>query len=53
MTDLLDRIHQLRQDNRWIFSTMLFSACLSLYASFVLSTDAVRLAANPKVGSMR
>ena len=29
---------------------MLFSACLSLYASFVLSTDAVRLAADPKVG---
>ncbi len=29
---------------------MLFSACLSLYASFVLSTDAIRLAANPKVG---
>ena len=29
---------------------MLFSACLSLYASFVLSTDAIRLAADPKVG---
>ena len=47
MTDLLDRIHQLRQDNRWIFSTMLFSACLSLLASFVLSADAVTLAADP------
>ena len=47
MTDLLDRIHQLRQDNRWVFSTMLFSACLSLLASFVLSADAVTLAADP------
>ena len=47
MSDLLDRVHQLRQDNRWIFSTMLFSACLSLLASFVLSIDAVALAADP------
>jgi len=46
----LERIHRFRQTDRWIFSTMLFSACLSLYASFVLSTDAIRLAANPKVG---
>lgn len=48
MSELLDRIHQLRQDNRWIFSTMLFSACLSLLASFVLSIDAVVLAADPQ-----
>lgn len=43
----LDRLHDLRQSNRWIFSTMLFSACLSLLASFVLSVDAVKLAADP------
>ena len=44
---VLDRLHDLRQSNRWIFSTMLFSACLSLLASFVLSVDAVKLAADP------
>ena len=48
MSDLLERAHRLRQDNRWIFSTMLVSACLSLLASFVLSIDAVTLAANPQ-----
>ncbi|MCA0252274.1 MAG: vitamin K epoxide reductase family protein [Actinobacteria bacterium] len=48
--DLLDRIYRFRQTDTWIFSTMLFSACLSLYASFVLATDAIRLAADPKVG---
>lgn len=45
---VLDRLHDLRQSNRWIFSTMLFSACLSLLASFVLSIDAVKLAADPQ-----
>jgi hypothetical protein len=29
---LLDRLHDLRQSNRWIFTTMLISACLSLTA---------------------
>lgn len=48
MSGLLDRLHELRQGNRWIFSTMLFSACLSLLASFVLSVDAVTLAADPQ-----
>lgn len=48
MSDLLERAHRLRQDNRWIFSTMLVSACLSLLASLVLSIDAVTLAANPQ-----
>ena len=47
--DLLERAHRFRQTDRWIFSTMLFSACLSLYSSFVLAADAVRLAANPKI----
>lgn len=36
-----------RHSNAWIFSTMLFSACLSLVASFTLSYDALLLAANP------
>lgn len=44
---LLDRLHDLRQGNRWIFTTMLISACLSLTASFVLSVDAIELAADP------
>lgn len=34
--------------DRWLFATMLASACLSLIASFVLSVDAVVLAANPE-----
>jgi uncharacterized membrane protein len=37
----------LRHSNAWIFGTMLFSAGLSLIASFVLSIDAVELAKNP------
>lgn len=36
-----------RHSNRWIFGTMLFSATLSLIAAFVLSYDAIELAANP------
>jgi uncharacterized membrane protein len=47
MTDLLTRVHQLRHSDRWIFGTMLVSACLSLIASFVLSVDALALAADP------
>ena len=38
------RLHRVRQSDRFIFSTMLFSACLSLLASFVLSVDAIALA---------
>lgn len=49
MTELLERWHTLRQTDSWIFATMLFSACLSLIASFVLSVDAVALAADPQV----
>ncbi|HEY8720452.1 vitamin K epoxide reductase family protein [Pengzhenrongella sp.] len=41
------RLHRLRHSDRWIFSTMLFSACLSLLASFVLSVDAITLAKDP------
>ncbi len=37
----------LRQSDRWIYSTMLVSALLSLTASFVLSVDAIILAADP------
>lgn len=46
-TTVLPRLHALRHSNAWIFGTMLVSACLSLTASFVLSIDAVRLAADP------
>jgi uncharacterized membrane protein len=41
------RLRRLRHSNSWIFTTMLASSCLSLVASFVLSVDAVRLAADP------
>lgn len=36
------------RDNRWIFASMLVGATLSLLASFVLSIEAVTLAANPE-----
>ena len=49
MADLLLRLREVRHANGWIFGTMLFSACLSLTASFVLSIDAIRLAADPDV----
>jgi uncharacterized membrane protein len=47
VTGLLGRLHQVRHANAWIFSTMLVSSCLSLIASFVLSVEALTLAANP------
>ncbi|RZU54316.1 putative membrane protein [Krasilnikovia cinnamomea] len=47
MTDPLAWFRRLRHADAWIYGTMLFSACLSLLASFVLSIDAVRLAENP------
>lgn len=37
-----------RQDNTWIFASMLVGAVLSLLASLVLSIEAVHLAANPQ-----
>ena len=37
------------RDNRWIFTSMLVGSILSLLASFVLSAEAVELAANPDV----
>ncbi|MEE6294761.1 vitamin K epoxide reductase family protein [Georgenia wangjunii] len=40
-------LRALRHSDGWIFGTMLFSACLSLLAAFVLSVDAVVLAADP------
>ncbi len=46
---LVARLFRLRHDNRFIFTTMLVSACISLVASFVLAVDAVRLAADPDV----
>ncbi|WP_298457283.1 vitamin K epoxide reductase family protein [uncultured Cellulomonas sp.] len=44
---VLARLHRLRGSDRFIFTTMLLSACVSLLASLVLSIDAVRLAADP------
>ncbi len=41
-------MRRIRQSNPWIFGTMLISALLSLTASFVLSVDAVALAADPQ-----
>lgn len=35
------------RDNRWIFVSMLVGAIFSLVASFVLSAEAIQLAANP------
>jgi len=47
MVDSLVRLRRLRHSSGWIYGTMLFSACLSLLASFVLSYDAIKLAADP------
>ena len=44
---LVAKAFRIRHDNRFIFTTMLLSACVSLLASFVLSVDALRLAENP------
>lgn len=35
------------RDNRWIFTSMLIGAILSLIAAFVLSVEAIELAKNP------
>lgn len=43
----LGKFAELRNKRVWIFSTMLFSAVVSLIASFVLAVDAIALAANP------
>ena len=47
-TGVLHRVRRVRQSNAWIFTTMLISALLSLTASFVLSVDAIVLAADPQ-----
>jgi len=54
MTDLMEpetrptsRLRALRHSRGWIFGTMLFSALISLTASFVLSVEALALAADP------
>lgn len=46
---LVAKAFRIRHDNRFIFTTMLLSACVSLLASFVLSIDALRLAENPNL----
>jgi uncharacterized membrane protein len=47
VTEVLTTLHRIRHANAWIFGTMLFSSALSLIASFVLSVDAIKLAADP------
>ncbi len=42
------RLRALRQSDRWIYTAMLVSALVSLTASFVLSVDAIILAADPQ-----
>jgi uncharacterized membrane protein len=37
------------RDNRWIFTSMLVGAALSLLAAFVLSTEAIQIAKDPNV----
>jgi uncharacterized membrane protein len=46
---IVEKAFRIRHDNRFIFTTMLLSACISLLASFVLSIDALEIAANPDV----
>lgn len=41
------RLFRIRHDNRFIFTTMLLSASISLLASLVLSIDALRIAESP------
>lgn len=48
LTETRPGLRQIRHTDGWIFGTMLLSACLSLLASFVLSIDAVVLAADPQ-----
>lgn len=43
----LDRARRVRHSNSYIFATMLISSCISLVASFVLSVEALKLAADP------
>ena len=51
MPNFLVRVLQKRErrdrDNQWIFASMLVGSVASLIASFVLSVEAVQLAANP------
>ncbi|MDR1834013.1 MAG: vitamin K epoxide reductase family protein [Propionibacteriaceae bacterium] len=49
MADPITGLLTLRQKNGWIFGFMLFSSCVSLTASFVLSYDALLIAANPEI----
>ncbi|MBA3021688.1 vitamin K epoxide reductase family protein [Propionicimonas sp.] len=46
--DALERLHRFRQTDAWLYSVILAAAGLSLVASFVLSVDALLLAANPQ-----
>jgi uncharacterized membrane protein len=44
---LLARLHRIRHSNTAVWVTMLVASVASLYASFVLSVDALRLAEDP------
>lgn len=46
--DFFGKVKQKRQDDVWIFTSMLIGAICSLIASFVLSVEAVILAGDPE-----
>ena len=47
---VLDRFHRFRQSDSWLYAVMMIAAGASLVASFVLSVDAIALAADPHAG---
>ncbi|MCE1173887.1 MAG: vitamin K epoxide reductase family protein [Propionibacteriales bacterium] len=47
---VLDRFHRFRQSDSWLYAVMMIAAGASLVASFVLSVDAITLAADPHAG---
>lgn len=47
LTRAMQRKERRDRDNQWIFASMLVGSIASLIASFVLSVEAVELAANP------
>ena len=47
MNAVLTRLRTVRHRDAWIYGTTLVSSVVSLFASFVLAVDAVRLAADP------
>ena len=47
VVSFVNAVLNLRQKNAWIYSFMLFSSCVSLVASFILSREALLLAEDP------